>query len=182
MKKLIAVVGMSGSGKSVATTYLEDQGYKKIYFGGVIYDKMKEAGIKITPDSQKEFRENLRKEHGMGVVAKILLPKIEEAYKLGDTVLDGLYSWDEYLILKDKFKDLKLICICTDKKIRYNRVSNRPDRPFNTEDIIKRDISEIENSAKGGPIAYADYYILNNGDLCDFYKRLEEILESIDNE
>ena len=182
MKKLIAVVGMSGSGKSVATTYLEDQGYKKIYFGGVIYDKMKEAGIEITPDSQKEFRENLRKEHGMGVVAKLLLPKIEKAYSMGDTVLDGLYSWDEYLILKDKFKDLKLICVCTDKKIRYNRVSNRPDRPFDHEDIIKRDISEIENAAKGGPIAFADYYILNNGDLNAFYNRLEEILESIEQE
>ena len=151
MKKLIAVVGMSGTGKSVATTYLEDQGYKKIYFGGVIYDKMKEAGIEITPDSQKEFRENLRKEHGMGVVAKI-------------------------------FKDLKLICVCTDKKIRYNRVESRPDRPFNHEDIIKRDVAEIENSAKGGPIAFADYYILNNGDLNSFYKRLEEILDDIDNE
>ena len=182
MKKLIAVVGMSGSGKSVATTYLEDQGYKKIYFGGVIYDKMKEAGIEITPDSQKEFRENLRKEHGMGVVAKILLPKIEEAYKMGDTVLDGLYSWDEYLILEDKFKDLKLICVCTDKKIRYNRVSKRKVRALNHEEIIKRDVEEIENSAKGGPIAFADYYILNNGDLNSFYKRLEEILESIDNE
>lgn len=182
MKKLIAVVGMSGSGKSVATTYLEDQGYKKIYFGGVIYDKMKEAGIEITPDSQKEFRENLRKEHGMGVVAKILLPKIDDAYSKGNTVLDGLYSWDEYLILKDKFKDLKLICICTDKKIRYNRVESRPDRPFDHEDIIKRDVAEIENSAKGGPIAFADYYILNNGDLNAFYKRLEEILDDIDNE
>ena len=30
MKKLIAVVGMSGSGKSVLTSYLEDKGYKKI--------------------------------------------------------------------------------------------------------------------------------------------------------
>ena len=169
MKKLIAVVGMSGTGKSVATTYLEDQGYKKIYFGGVIYDKMKEAGIEITPDSQKEFRENLRKEHGMGVVAKILLPKISDA-------------WDEYLILKERFKDLKLICVCTDKKIRYNRVESRPDRPFNHEDIIKRDVAEIENSAKGGPIAFADYYILNNGDLNSFYKRLEEILDDIDNE
>lgn len=182
MKKLIAVVGMSGTGKSVATTYLEDGGYKKIYFGGVIYDKMKEAGIEITPDSQKEFRENLRKEQGMGVVAKLLLPKIEDAYNKGNTVLDGLYSWDEYLILKEKFKDLKLVCVCTDKKIRYNRVESRPDRPFNHEDIIKRDIAEIENSAKGGPIAFADYYILNNGNLSDFYKRLEEILESIEQE
>ena len=182
MKKLIAVVGMSGSGKSVLTSYLEDKGYKKIYFGGVIYDKMKEEGIEITPDSQKEFRENLRKDHGMGVVAKILLPKIEEAYSKGNTVLDGLYSWDEYLILKDKFKDLKLVGVCTDKKIRYNRVESRPDRPFTREDIIKRDIAEIENSAKGGPIAFADYYILNNGDLNSFYKRLEEILDDIDSE
>ncbi len=182
MKKLIAIVGMSGSGKSVATTYLEDQGYKKIYFGGVIYDKMKEEGIDITPDSQKEFRENLRKEHGMGVVAKLLLPDIANAYAKGNTVLDGLYSWDEYLILKEKFSDLKLVCICTDKKIRYNRVESRPDRPFNHEDIIKRDVAEIENSAKGGPIAFADYYILNNGDLNSFYKRLEEILGNIDSE
>lgn len=182
MKKLIAIVGMSGTGKSVATTYLENKGYTTIYFGKAIYNKMKEEGIEITPDSQKEFRENLRKEHGMGVVAKMLLPKIEEAYKIGDTILDDLCSWDEYLILKNKFKDLKLICVCTDKKIRYNRVSNRPDRPFNHEDIIKRDISEIENAAKGGPIAFADYYILNNGDLNAFYKRLEEIIEDIDNE
>lgn len=182
MKKLIAIVGMSGSGKSVATTYLEDQGYKKIYFGGVICNTLKEKGIEVTPDNEKKLREDLRKEHGMGVVAKILLPEIEEAYSMGDTVLDGLYSWDEYLILKDKFKDLKLICICTDKKIRYNRVESRPDRPFDRADIIKRDVAEIENSAKGGPIAFADYYILNNGDLNSFYKRLEEILESIDNE
>ena len=182
MKKLIAIVGMSGSGKSVATTYLEDQGYKKIYFGGVICNTLKEKGIEVTPDNEKKLREDLRKEHGMGVVAKILLPEIEEAYSMGDTVLDGLYSWDEYLILKDKFKDLKLICICTDKKIRYNRVSKRKVRPLNHEEIIKRDVAEIENSAKGGPIAFADYYILNNGELNSFYKRLEEILESIDNE
>ena len=182
MNKLIAIVGMSGSGKSVATTYLEDKGYTKIYFGGVIYDKMKEEGIEITPDSQKEFRENLRKEHGMGVVAKLLLPKIEEAYKNGNTVLDGLYSWDEYLILKEKFNNLKMICICCDKELRYKRVSERVDRAFNKKDIIKRDVAEIENSAKGGPIAFADYYILNNGDLNAFYKRLEEILDDIDNE
>ena len=141
---------------------------------------MEEAGIEITPDSQKEFREELRRKEGMGVVAKILLKDIEESFEKQDTVLDGLYSWDEYLILKEKFPcALKLICVCSDKKIRYNRVSMRKDRPFNLEDIKKRDIGEIENSAKGGPIAYADYYILNNGSLDSYYERLEEILKEI---
>ena len=34
MNKLIAVVGMTGSGKSVITDYLEKNGFKKVYFGG----------------------------------------------------------------------------------------------------------------------------------------------------
>ena len=62
---------------------------------------MKEEGIEITPESQKEFREKIRKEHGMGVVAKLLLPKIKKLYSEGNVILDGLYSWDEYKILKE---------------------------------------------------------------------------------
>lgn len=180
MNKLIAVVGMAGSGKSIATDYLENKGWKKIYFGGVIYNKMREEGIEITPTSQKEYRENLRKEHGMGVVAKILKEDIKKAYSEANTVLDGLYSWDEYLILKEEFgENLKLICVCCDKKIRYQRIGNRKDRPFNYEEIVTRDVTEIENAAKGGPIAFADYYIFNNGDLNAYTQRLNEILDEI---
>ena len=75
MNKLIAIVGMSGSGKSVATDYLEKKGWKKIYFGGITYKLMKEANIEITPDgkSEKEFREKLRKEHGKECYAKLFL-------------------------------------------------------------------------------------------------------------
>ena len=38
---------------------------------------------------------------------------------------------------------------------------------------------EIENLYKGGPIAYADYYIFNNGTLEEYEKRLDEILKQI---
>ena len=61
MNKLIAVVGMAGSGKSIATDYLKENGWTKIYFGGAVYDRMRKEGIEITPESQKEYRENLRK-------------------------------------------------------------------------------------------------------------------------
>lgn len=181
MNQLIAIVGMSGSGKSIATDYLEKKGWNKIYFGGVIYDRMKKEGIEITPDSQKEYREKIRKEYGMGAVAMLLLDDIDHAYQTGDTVLDGLYSWDEYLILKEKYgAALKMICICADKDLRYERVGKREERPFSKEEIVKRDITEIENTAKGGPIAFADYYILNNGSIENYIQRLEEIIANIE--
>lgn len=182
MKKLIAIVGMSGSGKSVASDYLEEIGFNKIYFGKVVLDKLKEENIKITPENEKIKREELREKYGMGAMAEILLPKIKESYKEKDTVLDGLYSWDEYIILKKEFKEnLKVIGIITDKNIRYKRVSERKIRSFNKEEIKIRDISEIENLAKGGPIAFADYYILNNKGLKEYKERLEEILKDIEN-
>lgn len=185
MNKLIAVVGMSGSGKSVATDYLEANGWSKIYFGGITYKLMKEANIEITPDgkSEKEFREKLRREHGKECYAKLLLPDIQKELETNDVVLDGLYSWDEYKFLIDKFPDrLKLVCVIADKNIRYSRVAVRKERPFNRENIIYRDLSEIENLAKGGPIAFADYYIFNNGSIEEYEKRLLDILESIEQE
>ena len=181
MGKIIAIVGMAGSGKSIASEYLEKIGYKKIYFGGVIYEKMKEEQMEITPESQKKFREDLRKKYGMGAVAKLLLEKISLLQKTNDIVLDGLYSWEEYKILKEKFDNLIIISIVADKNIRYKRIGSRKDRPFNTNEIKDRDISEIENLAKGGPIAYADYYILNNSNLEDYQNKLEKLLKKIEN-
>lgn len=181
MNKLIAVVGMSGTGKSVITEYLEENNYTKLYFGGITYKLMKEAGIERTEDgkSEKEFREQLRKDHGPECYAKFLDPEIKEALKKNDVVLDGLYSWYEYKYLIERYPNLKLICVVTDKNIRYERVAVRPDRPFDEDAIKYRDISEIENLYKGGPIAYADYYILNNHGKEETITRLKEILEEI---
>lgn len=181
MNKLIAVVGMSGTGKSVITDYLEENNWNKLYFGGITYKLMKEAGIERTADGkvEKEFREKLRKDHGPECYAKFLEPEIREKLAQGNVVLDGLYSWYEYKYLIERFENLVLICVVTDKNIRYSRVSNRPDRPFDKDAIVYRDLSEIENLAKGGPIAYADYYILNNGEMNEEINRLKEILKEI---
>lgn len=182
MNKLIAVVGMSGSGKSIVTDYLEENNWHKVYFGGITYKLMQEQGIERTEDgkSEKEFREKLRKEHGPACYAILSENEIRSSLEKSDVVIDGLYSWSEYKYLIEKFPNLKLICIVVDKEIRYERVAKRPDRPFKREDIIYRDLSEIENIEKGGPIGYADYYILNNTTTEDEINRLKEILERID--
>ena len=181
-KKIFAIVGMCGSGKSIASDYLEKMGYKKIYFGGVTYKKMEEAGIVRTPDSERKFREELREKYGPECYAKLLLPEIEEAVKTQDVVLDGLYSWYEYKYLEEHLKEnFKLICVVVDKKIRYHRIAIRPDRPFDTIKAMERDVSEIENLYKGGPIGYADYYIFNNGTIEEYKERLNEIIKDVEN-
>lgn len=178
MGKIIAIVGMCGSGKSIVSDYLVNLGYKRVYFGGVTMDKLKESGLEVTPENEKMMRESLREKYGMGAYAKVLLPKIKELSKDNDVVLDGLYSWDELIILNKEF-DLITIGIVLDKSIRYERLSKRVDRPFSMEDAIKRDVSEIENIAKAGPIAYADYYVFNNGSIEDVHNRLDEILNDV---
>ena len=182
MNKVIAIVGMCGSGKSIASDILENKGYAKIYFGGVTLEKLKEKNLEVTPENEKMMRERLRKEYGMGAYALLLLPKIKELAKKCNVVLDGLYSWDELKILKDELGDrLTIVAIIVDKDIRYSRLKVREIRGLTNEEAMNRDISEIENIAKGGPIAYADYYIDNNYDIDRYKKRLLEILDKIDN-
>ncbi|MBR2725914.1 dephospho-CoA kinase, partial [Candidatus Saccharibacteria bacterium] len=64
--KIIAFVGMSGSGKSVAVDYLTEKGYPKVYFGGMIYKEMEKRGIERSEDgeTEKQFREEIRRVEG----------------------------------------------------------------------------------------------------------------------
>lgn len=178
MGKIIAIVGMCGSGKSIASAKLEELGYKKVYFGGVTMKKLQESGLEVTPENEKMMREKLRSDLGMGAYAIVLLPKIKELSLNNNVVLDGLYSWDELMILNKEF-ELTTIAVVADKDLRYERLSKRIERPFNKTEAIRRDITEIENIAKAGPIAYADFYIFNNGTIEDFHNRLDEILKEI---
>ena len=179
--KLISIdEGNTCTVKVSISEILENKGYKRVYFGGVTMDKLKEKGLEVTPENEKMMREKLREDLGMGAFATILLPKIKELSEKDHVVLDGLYSWDEYKILNDEFgKQLVTIAIVCDKKTRYNRLKIREVRPLSKKEAEARDLAEIENIAKAPPIAYADYYILNNSTLENYRKRLDEILNEI---
>lgn len=177
MNKIIAVVGMCGSGKSEAVKFFVENGYKRVYFGEVVMNEMKRLGLEVNEANERATRENLRKEFGMGAMAVKSLPVIEEFMKHSNVVIESLYSWEEFKILKDKFGDaFKLITIYTTKELRYERLLKRPFRPLTNEESKSRDISEIEKLDKGGPIAYTDYLIMNDGTLDEMNAELKKYI------
>ena len=183
--KILAIVGMSGSGKSVVVDYLTNLGLPKIYFGGMIYKEMEKRGIERTADgeSEKHFREMIRETEGKDWVVRQVIESTKNLIAAGQKriVLDGLYTWTEYKILKKEFPgQMTVLAVVVDKSIRHKRVAKRPERPFNAEEIQERDRSEIENLEKGGPIAMADYYLLNNGSVEELEKDVDEVLKKID--
>lgn len=174
MNKIIAVVGMCGSGKSEAVKFFVEYSYKRVYFGEIVIEEMKRLGLEIKEQNEKHTRENLRKQYGMGAMAVKSLNKINEYYKSNNVVIESLYSWEEFKIIKDNFGEyFKLLAVYTTKATRYERLSKRQFRPLSYEESISRDINEIEKLDKGGPIAFADYFVCNDSTLENLYKKLE---------
>ncbi|MFA5830188.1 MAG: AAA family ATPase [Candidatus Gracilibacteria bacterium] len=173
---IIALVGMCGAGKSVANDFFKEKGYESVYFGGITLSEVEKRGLEVNPANEKLVREELRKIHGPAAFAILNLPKIEEGLAKGNVIVDGLYSWSEYKILKEKFgENLIVIAVYAPPKDRYARLAKRVIRPISAEDAKKRDYAEIENIEKGGPIAMADYTLVNDGDLEKFMDQLKKI-------
>ena len=131
----------------------------------------------------KGYREEIREKEGKDWVVRQVIAETKDLISAGQKriVLDGVYSWTEYKTLKHEFPTvITFIALVTDKKLRYDRVSKRPGRSFDAVAIRERDRSEIENLEKGGPIAAADYYILNNGTIDEANARLDDILKEIE--
>jgi dephospho-CoA kinase len=177
MNRVTAVIGMCGSGKSEAVKFFEENGFAKVYFGSVVIEELKSRGLEVNEKNERYVREDLRREIGMGVMAIKSIEKIKNLLKNQNVVVESLYSWEEFKILKKEFGDtFGLICIYTTKSLRYNRLKERPFRPLTFSEAESRDVSEIENLDKGGPIAFADYTVINDFTLDELKMKLKEYL------
>ncbi|UCC60798.1 MAG: AAA family ATPase [Dehalococcoidia bacterium] len=171
---LLAIVGMTGSGKSSIAHHLERKGWHIIRFGGITMRELESRGLPVNETNERSVREELRETHGMDAFARLSLAEIEESLSKRPTVIDGLYSWSEYKFLRQHLGNkLKLVAIYTTRSVRYARLSQRQERPLTFEEAEQRDFAEIENVEKAGPIAIADYTIINNG-------TEEELLAAVD--
>lgn len=190
MNKLVCIVGLTGSGKSEVADFFVNQSYAYVRFGQITLDEVKEKGLEPTEENERPIRERNRAEHGPAAYAILNMPKFEAGLAKGNVIGDGLYSWSEYKYLKEKLgENLIIIAVYASPATRYIRLSNRRDkykedpnlkyRSATAEQAKSRDYAEIENIEKAGPIAMADYTIINESSLEDLQARIKEIYQKI---
>ncbi len=179
--RALALVGMPGAGKTVCAHHLEARGFFQFRFGGIVVDEVTRRGWAVTPENERIVREELRRREGMDAIARRALPHLKSALNARPSiVIDGLYSFSEYKTLRHELgAAMVVVAIACPRALRYQRLAARPERPLTAAEAEARDYLEIENLEKGGPIAIADYTLVNDRDPQTLLDALDALVASL---
>jgi dephospho-CoA kinase len=135
----------------------------------------------LTPAHERLVREEFRDHEGMDAIARRALPILTaELARRNSIVIDGLYSFSEYKLLCDQFgASMVVVAIFASRHLRYARLASRPERPLTPAEAQQRDYAEIEKLEKGGPIAIADYTLLNDGEPQALLSALDSLIDRL---
>ncbi len=178
--KVVAIVGMAGAGKSEVARVFEENGFTRIRFGDITDEEIKKRGLELSEENERKIREFLRQKYGMSAYANLNLSRIDSALKHSDAVIDGLYSWEEYTFLKDYYgEDFYVVAVWASPGTRHARLSGRSNRRLTAEDAANRDKVEIENLNKGGPVAMADFTVINESSVRILKAEVKRIISAL---
>jgi dephospho-CoA kinase len=178
--KVVAIVGMAGAGKTEVARLFEKEGFNRIRFGDITDEEVRKQGLKLNEENERCVRESLRKKYGMAAYAMLNLLRIDLALKQTSVVIDGLYSWEEYTFLQNYYRDrFWVVAVWASPQTRYARLSNRGERPLTGDEAAGRDRAEIEGINKSGPIAIADFTILNESTLNSLKREVKRTISAL---
>jgi dephospho-CoA kinase len=175
--EVVAIVGMAGAGKSEAARLFEEGGFQRIRFGDITDAEVRKQGLELNEKNERIIREQVRTNYGMAAYAIVNLPRIEMALEKSPVVIDGLYSWEEYTFLNNNYENrFGIVAIWASPKTRYARLAGRSVRPLTAQEAASRDEAEIKKINKGGPIAMADFMVLNEAALADLEREVKKVI------
>ncbi|MFX1486123.1 MAG: AAA family ATPase [Promethearchaeota archaeon] len=179
VKKALGIVGMPGSGKSIAVEVAESFDVPVITMGDVVREVAESKGITLSPSELGNLALELRREGGNAAIANMCLPKIMEL-KSDSLLIDGLRSMSEVDAFKTRVNKLFIIAIHVSPKTRFDRLKQRgrPDDPKTWTEFRRRDLREIEMGLSE-VIALADYMVINENTIGEARKELKRIFEEV---
>jgi dephospho-CoA kinase len=178
-KRVLGVVGLPGSGKSIVDDVAMKMGFSIVIMGDVIRDETVMRKLVPTPENVSKVMIEIRIEEGLSVVAKKCIPKIRKT-STRQVIVEGLRSPAEVNEFRRSFHSFKVLAIYASPKVRFRRIFSRKRSDDSTDwkTFVERDLREIEVGI-GSVIVLADYTIINEGSLQCFKTKVRKFLRRV---
>lgn len=177
--RVVAIVGLPGSGKSEAADVARSEDIPVVTMGDVIREVCRDRDLDITEDTLGSVATSLREEDGLAAVAERSLPLIESELEEQDVVLvDGIRGIAEAELFEKVFGDeFFLVSVEAPFETRLERIRARGRDPDadGRRDLRRRDEREI-GYGMGAAMERADVTVRNTGSLEEFRTVIRELL------
>ena len=173
MRRILAVVGMPGSGKGEVVKMLKKRGMDVVVMGDLVREAFARTGMNISDASLGKYAGEERERHGMGIWAKRVLERVGH----GSAVIDGVRGDAELDVYRRAFEDdLVVVAVYASPEIRYQRLVDRArkDAPVSKEDFGRREEREL-GWGIGRAMGIANVMVHNEGDLESLSRDVDEL-------
>lgn len=165
---IICLTGMPGAGKSTVASSLKEKGFLVITMGDAIREEAIRRKLELNDTNLGKLMVQLREELGPGVVAELVVKKIQSTLmssRKGENavlIVDGIRSIAEVTVLK-RVGQVRLLAIHASSHIRFVHLKERgrTDAPLSQSDFMERERRELDVGISE-VIALADEVVSNN--------------------
>lgn len=179
-KKIIGLVGETGSGKDVFCDYLK-KNCKNVFCFRFSQPLTETLGIffnEVKKEDQQWLGTVLRERFGNNILGEAIKRKIEKIKK-GIIILNGVRAWEEYEAIKKAGG--KVVYITADSKTRWQRIQGRgekKDDKITYQKFLKLEKAKTEILIPkiGGK---ADFKIENNGTKKELFFEIKKIIDKL---
>ncbi len=178
MPQIIGLTGYLGSGKGELVKLLQKRGFTYVSLSDAVRQEATTQGLEHTRDHLQNVGNQLREEHGAGVLGKKIRETVEQELERR-WVIDGIRNPGEWEELT-KLPGFQMIGVTASPEIIVERITER-DRegtPLSREEILEKLARErgVGEPPEGQQVQrtldHADYLIVNEGSLDDLEAKL----------
>lgn len=177
-KTVIAIVGMPGAGKSLASSVARKMGWPVYVSGDVIRAEARRRGLSPNKKNLGRLMLEIRRREGMAAVARRVIPLVQKSTS-PFAIYEGARSIEEIHELKKDFEVVS-IAIHASPQTRFERLLKRKrgDRPRGWKDFVERDERELRVGL-GKTIALSNHMVDNQDTKEALKRRMQRLLTKI---
>ncbi|MBI2143815.1 AAA family ATPase [Candidatus Woesearchaeota archaeon] len=181
---ILGLTGTFAAGKGTVAECLIGKGFQYYSLSDELRLLLREKGITPTRDNLIKAGNALRKRHGSGFLAELVLKRLKGAPSVANSVVDSIRNPAEIASLRE-LNGFFMVAVDAPVDIRYERARKRNTErdPKTFSEFLVQEKREMAGKSNEQQLAAclkeADFTVTNDADYKKLYKEIERVLAEI---